>query len=374
MTYYTRLTEKGLRLLGGANENELDIGYMEVSSEEITGDASILTKLPGSDTYKIKLRKAFRDPDNSHQILFEAIFNKAFDTIDKDYTIKTVGLFKGTLDNNGEPTHTVDGEPELFAIANFPPTYKPIVSDNSGADKSVIIQLVLAFNPVEALRIKVLNDEPLYLSRKGDIMDGNIYMTYKGVDENDDVDIKKWTVKNLADPIDDGDAVPLGWLHDSELGYLRRDGENLFETGFDFHRKRPHNLYNPLIDGGEFSEGDAVPYGYNETTEDIYKEFTNEPSLSAFIATLPKGIKHNVHLKMVRPYGGGAVNDKFKVHLDGFKQMGKNGKITIESEISVYDNYRSPTIARTVAGSIGSIWMVLSPISSIYTAMITSIL
>ena len=137
-TYSTRLTNAGAIAL-----NEAITGDTAVALEVLAvGDANGADYVPdGSEAalineqHRLPLASIIPHPDNADWLVMEAVLPPDVG----GWWIREVGVF----DDNGD----------LFAIANFPPTYKALAADGSAS--SLTIQIVLQVSSTNALTLSV---------------------------------------------------------------------------------------------------------------------------------------------------------------------------------------------------------------------------
>lgn len=137
-TYFTLITAVGQSKLAVAIASGTSLGltYMAVGD----GNGNPVTPAEGmtalvNETYRAQITNLEQDPDNTNRFISELVIPATTG----GFTIREAGVF----DTTGA----------LIAIANFPSTYKPVVSD--GSTREMVVRIVMEVSDTASVTLSV---------------------------------------------------------------------------------------------------------------------------------------------------------------------------------------------------------------------------
>lgn len=137
-TFYTLLTTQGAQKVASATSGGTTVALTEMAVGDGNGAAATPTEGQTAlvnEVYRAGVASVVVDPANPNWVVAELVIPMGAG----GWTVREVGLF------------ATDGS--LFAVANFPPTYKPVETEGSG--RELTIRLIVQVSNADSVTLEV---------------------------------------------------------------------------------------------------------------------------------------------------------------------------------------------------------------------------
>lgn len=137
-TYFVQLTEAGEARLANAQALGISVKFSHIAVGDGNGAVPIPERRQAALVHEVRrapINALFVDPNNPSQVIVEQVIPEEIG----GWWIREMGL----LDETGA----------LCAVANCPPTYKPVLAEGSG--RTQVVRMVLLVTSVAAVELKI---------------------------------------------------------------------------------------------------------------------------------------------------------------------------------------------------------------------------
>ena len=223
--YFTIITDKGLAKEAEIHGSEKQIDLTHVVIGDGNGSyydpISDMTNLKNT-VYKAEITKLYINEKNGKQVVIEAVIPDSAG----DFYVREVGI--------------IDGDGDLFAIGNYPETYKP--RGKGGYAKELYLRIIIGFSSTQNINIRVGNASFVTPKDLQNLATNNL----SNVSSEDIVGKLSDTIAEIKSPVGSvfaymGNVAP--------NGYLFLDGASIGADGSDanYMGKKFYTLYKLLV-------------------------------------------------------------------------------------------------------------------------------